>query len=149
MDEYVIKQKIQMASLEPRAPEGLIQQVILRARAVVMGVMAQKQMETAPAENIAGLASRVLVGQLAAATQLPEGTQPEQLARQLEQQPAFQAALRGGNVAQRLNSGELLQQITGQKPAAEPISPEISAPKKDGPVMGLINPTTNRKGEFI
>ena len=136
MDEYVIQQKIQMACFEPRAPEGLIQQVILRGRAVVMGMAAQKQLETAPAENIAGLVSRAIVGQLAAVTQLPNGAQPEQLARQLEQQPAFIAALRGGNVAQRLGSGELLQQITGQKPAMERTIPEIPVPKNEGPAMG-------------
>lgn len=136
MDEYVMKQKIQMACLEPRAPEELIQQVIFRARAVVMGVVAHRQLETAPAENVAQLASRVLIGQLAAATQLPEGAQPEQMARQLEEQPAFRSALRGGNVAQRLGNGELLQQLTGQKPMAEPTVPEISAPKKEGPSVG-------------
>ena len=136
MDEYVVKQKIQMTCIEPRAPEELIQKVILRAQAVVMGLAAQKQLETAPAENIAKLASCALVGQLAAVTALPMSTKPEQLARQLEQQPAFLAALRGGNVAKRLGSGELLQQITGQQPAAESASPEISAPKKDGPVVG-------------
>ena len=37
MEEYVIKQKIQMACIEPRAPEGLIQQVILRAKAAAGG----------------------------------------------------------------------------------------------------------------
>ena len=135
MDEYVIKQKIQTALSEPHAPEGLIQQVILRAKAVVMGVAAQKQLETATAENVPGLASRVLVGQLAAATQLPDGAQPEQLASQLEQQPSFIAALRGGNVIQRLGNGELLQQLTGQKPIVEPTAPEISAPQKEGPSM--------------
>lgn len=101
-----------------------------------MGVAAQKQLETATAENIAGLVSRAIVGQLAAVTQLPNGAQPEQLARQLEQQPAFIAALRGGNVAQRLGSGELLQQITGQKPAMERTIPEIPVPKNEGPAMG-------------
>lgn len=135
MNEHVIKQKIQMACFEPRAPEKLIQQVIFRAKVVVMGVAAQKQLETAPAENIAALASRVLVGQLAAATQLPEGAQPEQLASQLEQQPAFIAALRGGNVAQRLGNGELLQQLTGQKPTTAQTAPESAIPKKDGPAM--------------
>lgn len=136
MEEYVIKQKIQMACIEPRAPEGLIQQVILRAKAVVMGVAAHKQLECAPAGNVAGLASRAVVGQLAAATELPRGAQPEQLASQLEQQQAFLSAIRGGNVVQRLDSGELLQQITGQKPAVERVVPEISAPKTEGPVMG-------------
>ena len=135
MDEYVIKQKIQMACFEPRAPEKLIQQVILRAKAVVMGVAAQKQLDTAPAENVSGLVSRVLVGQLAAATQLPDGAQPEQLASQLEQQPSFIAALRGGNVIQRLGNGELLQQLTGQTSEAEPAEIEISTPKKVGPSM--------------
>lgn len=132
MDESIIQQKIQMACLEPRAPEGLIQQVILRARAVAMGTAAQKQLETATAERVAELASRAVIGQLAMVSELPKGAQPEQLARQLEQQPAFIAALRGGNVAQRLGSGELLQQITGQKPAVEPVISE-KPPVAQGP----------------
>jgi hypothetical protein len=135
MDEYVMKQKIQIACIEPRAPEGLIQQVILRAQAMAMGVAAQKQLETASAEKVGQLASRVMIGQLAAAAPLPKGAQPEQLAHQLERQPAFQAALRGGNVATRLNSGELLQQITGKKPVVEATSPEASVPQKEGPVV--------------
>ena len=76
MEEYVIKQKIQMACIEPQAPEGLIQQVILRAKAVTMGVAAQKQLDTAPAENVAQLASRALIGQLAAVSELPKPAQP-------------------------------------------------------------------------
>ena len=136
MDEYVIKQKIQMACIEPRAPEELIQQVILRAKAVAMGAAAHKQLESAPAGDVAGLASRVLIGQLAAVSELPKDVQPEQLASQLAQQQAFLSAVRGGNVVQRLDNGELLQQITGQKPAAERVAPEISVPKKEGPVMG-------------
>ena len=135
MDEYVIKQKIQEACVEPRAPEGLIQQGILRAQAVTMGVAAQKQLETAPAENVAGLASRAVIGQLATVSELPKGAQPEQLARQLEQEPAFIAAVQGGNVAQRLGNGELLQQITGQKPVAEQAF-ENTTPKIEGPAMG-------------
>ena len=136
MDEYVIKQKIQMACIEPRVPEGLIQQVILRAKAVAMGAAAHKQQESAPAGDVAGLTSRVLIGQLAAVSELPKDAQPEQLASQLEQQQEFLSAIRGGNVVQRLDSGELLQQITGQKPAVERVVPEISAPKTEGPVMG-------------
>ena len=131
-----MKQKIQSACFEPRPSEELIQGVILRTRAVMMGATAQKQLKTAQAEDMAGLASRAVIGQLAAAVPLPKGAQPEQLARQLEQQPAFIAALRGGHVAQRLSSGELLRQITGQTPTAEPASPEISTPKKDGPSLG-------------
>lgn len=37
MDENVVKQKIQKAFSEPQAPEEVIQQVILRSRAIVMG----------------------------------------------------------------------------------------------------------------
>ena len=136
MDEYVMKQKIQRAFFEPRAPEGLIQQVTLRARAVAMGAAALKELETAPAEDIAGLASRAVIGQLAAVTELPNGVHPEQLARQLERQPAFLSALRGGNIAQRLSSGELLKQITGQKPEAGQTAPEKNSPKKEGPAIG-------------
>ena len=136
MDEYVMKQKIQNAFSEPRAPERLIQQVILRTRAVSMGVAAHKQLETAPAEKYGELASRALIGQLAAVSELPKGAQPEMLARQLEKQPAFLAALRGGNVVQRLASGELLQQITGQKPVGSQAAFENAIPKIEGPAIG-------------
>ena len=137
MDEKAIKEKIQEAYHEPRAPEELIEKVVLRSRAVALGVKAQKELENDPAvEKLAALASRVLIGQLAAVSELPKGTQPEQLARQLEQHPAFAAGLRGGNVVARLNSGRLLQQITGQAPTADQASPEISAPKKEGPALG-------------
>ena len=135
MDEYVMKQKIQKAYMEPQAPEALIQNVVLRAQAVTMGVQAQKQLETAPAEQVSELASQALVGQLAGVSELPKGVAPEQLARHLEQAPAFQAALLGGNVARRLSSGELLQQVTGPKPEAEQTSPQISTPKKEGPAI--------------
>lgn len=136
MDEYVVQQKIQKALMEPHAPEALIQKVILRAKAVTMGVDAQKQLETAPAEQQGYLVSRVLIGQLAAVSELPEGAQPEQLAQQLEQAPAFAAAMRGGNIARRLQSGELLQQIVGTAPTVEMSSPQKAAPQKEGPVMG-------------
>ena len=135
MDDYVIQQKIQKVCVEPRAPEALIQSVILRAQAVTMGVQAQKQLETAPAEKVGELASRALIGQLAAVSELPKGAQPEKLARQLEQTPAFAAALRGGNVIGRLNNGELIQQLTGQKPVVEQDVPQMAPPKKAGPAL--------------
>lgn len=134
MDEYVIKQKIQEAFFEPRAPEELMQKVVLRAQAVAMGTNAQKELESAPAEKVGALASRALIGQLAAVSELPQGMPPEQLANLLEQEPAFAAALRGGNVARRLSSGELMQQVTGQAPAQTP--PQISPPEKEGPSFG-------------
>lgn len=136
MDENVIKQKIQKTDIALKAPEELIQKVILRTQAVTMGVEAQKQLEIAPAEEVGKLASRALIGQLAAMSELPKGTQPEQLAQQLEQEPAFQAALRGGNVARRVSSGELMQQVAAQEPAAQQDPPELSVPVKEGPMMG-------------
>ena len=136
MDEYVVKQKIQKACCEPPAPEELIRKVVLRTQAVTMGVNAQKELETAPAEKVGELASRALVGQLAQVSELPRGAQPEQLARQLAQEPVFQAALRGGHVARRVSSGELMRQVAGQEPEAEREQPQISAPKKEGPVLG-------------
>ena len=135
MDEYVIKQKIQKACLEPRAPEGLIQKVALRSRAVVLGAEAQKQLENAPAEKVAALASLALVGQLAAVSELPAGVRPEQLAGKLAQEPAFVAALRGGNIARRLSSGELMQQVIGKKSAIEPSYSQKSAAQKNGPAI--------------
>lgn len=135
MDDYVIQQKIQRATQEPRAPESLIQSVILRAQALTMGLQAQKQLETAPAEKVGELASKVLIGQLAAVSALPKGAQPEQLAQQLEQEPKFAEAISGGNVMGRLKSGELIRQITGQKPLQQPNQPEIASPKKEGPAL--------------
>ena len=133
MDEYVTKQKIQKAYDAPKAPEELIRKVILRAQAVTMGVEAQKQLATAPAEKAGQLASRALIGQLAEVSELPNGAQPEGLARQLEQEPAFQAALRGGNVAARLSNGTLIQQLTGGNWEAEPAEPQMEAPVKNAP----------------
>ena len=52
------------------------------------------------------------------------------------QQPAFLAALRGGNVAQRLNSGELLQQIIGRKPLVGQTAFENAISKNEGPAIG-------------
>ena len=136
MDEYVMKQKIQEAYMEPQAPEELIRQTILRTQAVTMGVQAQKQLESASAEEIGQLASRALIGQLATVSELPEGSKPEQLANLLEQEPAFQVALRGGNVARRISSGELIQQVAAQEAVPEQDPPELSVPIKEGPVMG-------------
>ena len=136
MDEYVIKQKIQEAYPEPRAPKELIPKVISRTQAVTMGVKAQQQLKTAPVEKIGELASRALIGQLASVSELPKGVRPEQLAQQLEQEQAFAAALRGGNVLQRLGNGELMQQIVGQMTAAEQEKLPISTPKKEGPIKG-------------
>ena len=90
-----------------------------------MGVQAHKQLETAPAEKIGMLAARVLIGQLAEVSALPKGAQPEQLASQLEQHPAFAAALRGGNIARRLENGELLrQQNVGSREILLGVRPE-------------------------
>ena len=137
MDEYIIKGKIREAYFEPRAPEELIGKVVLRARAVAMGADAQKQLENSTSVGkIADLTSRVLVGQLAAVSELPKGAQPEWLARQLKQQPAFAEALRGGNVIMRLNSGELLRQIIGQTPKADATSLEKSVRKEEDPTIG-------------
>ena len=137
MDEFAVKEKIQAAYSAPQVSEDLIQRTILRAQAVTMGADAQRQMETAPAEKMGQLASRALIGQLAAVSDLPMGIKPERLARQLEQEPAFQSALRGGNVAQRVKSGELMRQVIKQEPAAAQASPELSVKVNEGPGMGM------------
>lgn len=135
MDEYIIKQKIQDTCIEPRAPETLIQSVILRSRAVILGEQAQQRMESAPAEQLAALAACALVGQLAAVSELPKGVSPEQLAQQLRQAPAFTAALRGGNLLRRVRSGELMQQLAGETPALEQEPTEPAVPQKNAPVL--------------
>lgn len=135
MNENEVKEKVQKVYFEPRAPEELIQSVILRAKAVTMGLEAQKQLATAPAEKVGELASRALIGQLATLSELPKNAQPEQLAQQLQQEPAFMAALRGGHVARRIQSGELMQQVAGQTPAAKEEPPQIEAPVKELPKL--------------
>ena len=135
MEEYQMRQKIQAAYFEPRAPERLINAVILRAQAVTMGLQAQKQLETARGEEVGKLAARTLIGKLAAVSELPEGSKPEQLADQLHREPAFRSALRGGNVAHRLENGDLLRQITEPTPEAVPDEPELTVPQKEGPAL--------------
>ena len=142
MDEYVVKQKIQNACVEPRPPEDLIQQVIHRAEAVAMGVQAQKQLETAPAEQVSQLASRGIIGQLAAVSELPKDVAPEELARLLEQEPVFLAALRGGKVAARLSSGQLMQQIAAKQAETtentlQQKEPKLEQPQIDAPVKNV------------
>jgi hypothetical protein len=127
-----MKQKIQDAYHEPRAPQELISSVILRAQAVTMGLQAQKQLETAPAEEIGTLAARALVGQLATVSALPSGMRPEQLAQQLQQEAAFTAALCGGNVLRRIQSGELMRQVANYQPKAQA---SVEPPKPEGPVL--------------
>lgn len=135
MNENEVKEKVQKVYFEPRAPEKLIQSVILRVKAVTMGLEAQMQLATAPAEKVGELASRALIGQLATLSELPKNAQPEQLAQQLQQEPAFMAALRGGHVARRIQSGELMQQVAGQPPAAKEEPPQIEAPVKELPKL--------------
>ena len=135
MEEYQMKTKIQAAFFEPRAPERLINAVILRAQAVTMGLQAQKQMEAAHGEEVGRLAARVMIGKLAAVSELPENSKPEQLADLLHQEPAFLSALRGGHVAHRLENGELLRQITEPIPEAKQDPPELAVPKKEGPAL--------------
>ena len=132
MEDYRMKQKIQDAYHEPRAPQELISSVILRAQAVTMGLQAQKQLETAPAEEIGALAARALVGQLATVSALPSGMRPEQLAQQLQQEAAFTAALCGGNVLRRIQSGELMRQVANYQPKAQA---SVEPPKPEGPVL--------------
>ena len=137
MDEFTVKEKLQAAFSAPQVSEDLIQRTILRAQAVTMGAEAQRKMETASAEEMGQLASRALIGQLAAVSDLPIGVKPERLAQQLEQQPAFQSALCGGNVAQRVKSGEFMRQVTKQEPAAAHTSPKLAVKAKEGPGIGM------------
>lgn len=136
MEEMEIRQTIKEAYAEPRAPEQLIQSVILRAQAMRMGAQACSQLETAPAERQAELAAMGLIGQLAEVARLPEGASPEGLASQLSQDPGFLQALRGGHLAQRLKTGELMQQVANPEAAlAEPEAPELKPPQIEGPML--------------
>lgn len=129
MEEYAIKQKIQNAFSEPRAPEALIQSVTMRAQAITMGRNAQQQLAAAPGENVQALAAVAVVGKLAEMTPLP--AQPQQLAGQLQQEPAFQAALAGGNLLQRIQSGELIRQIAQRNEVMEQAGPQAAATQKE------------------
>ena len=132
MEESTMKQKIKDAFFEPRAPQELIDSVILRAQAVTMGEEAKKLLATASAEQIGTLAAQALIGQLASVSALPSGSEPQALAQQLEQQPAFQAALCGGNVLKRVESGELMQQMANPQPEDLP-----EVPQKENPALNL------------
>lgn len=143
MEEYQMKTKIPAAFFEPRAPERLINAVITRARAVTMGLQAQKQLETAPGEEMGSLAARVMIGKLAAVSELPENANPEQLAEQLYQEPSFRYALRGGNVAHRIENGDLLRQITEPMPEAKQDPPRTGSTQKRRPSTIIQNFNTD------
>lgn len=135
MNEQTMKQQIKAAYAEPKAPEGLIRSVILRVNAAKMGAQAQSDLKTASPEKYPELVSLALIGQLAAVTALPEGAEPGQLARQLRQQPQYARVMQGGNIPQRLASGELFRQLTQTAASRQEEAPQMSAPQKQGPVM--------------
>ena len=77
--------------------------------------------------------SRVLIGRLAAVSELPKGSQPERLAQQLEEDPNFASAMRGGNIVQKLHSGELIRQIVKEKSILDDPLSQIAVPAKESP----------------
>lgn len=129
MEEMIIKQKIKEAVPEPKAPEALVEAVVLRVRAMEMGRQAQARLDTAPAQERGALAAMGLVGQLAQLGPLPQGAQPRDLARELEQSPAFLNALPGAELSRRLSSGELMRQVAEN--AARPQEPEAPAQTRE------------------
>lgn len=127
MDEMKIAQTIQNAYNEPRAPEGLIRSVVLRAEAMTLGREARQQIARAPEAEQPELAARDILGQLAAVSPLPEGSDPRDLARQIAQSPEMVRAAEEGALPQRLADGSLLRQLAGE--GAKPEQPRQEEPR--------------------
>lgn len=135
MDDVVMRQTIKKSFDEPCAPEELIQAVVARARAVTLGREAQVQLKTAPPEACRELICLGIVGQLAMRGPIPKDVPPRQLAQQLQHTPEMTRALQGGNLLQRLDSGELMRQLVKEVAEPEAQKSQPAAPEKQGPAL--------------
>lgn len=136
MDEMTVKNKIEAAMNEPRAPDALVEKTVRRARAITMGRRAEQRLEAEEGKlslhEQTELAARSMVGRLAAVTALPEQVTPETMAQQLSREPRFVQAVERGGVLSRIKSGELLNALL-QEPKRSAPAPQRSEPQRRGP----------------
>ena len=87
MNEITIKNRIEAAVEEQRAPEKLVEQTVLRAQGIVAGRSAEQRLEQEgerlPEDEVAYLTAAGVIGRLAFLRPLPEGGSLRQMTEQL------------------------------------------------------------------
>ena len=138
MNEVTIKNRIEAAVGDRRAPEKLVDQTVLRAQGIAAGRSAEQRLEQEgdrlPKEEVAYLTAAGLIGRLAMSRPLPEGGSLQQMTEQLAASPRLQQRLNRPveETLSRLRSGMLIGEIAAQPPTREvqpaPEVKEVSPP---------------------
>lgn len=93
MDDRSIREKLTRAMAEPKAPEALIRQTIVRTGAVRDGLRAEEKLESDGSSLSPGerreLAAKSVVGRLMQNVRPPDGVTAERMTKQLMDMPAF------------------------------------------------------------
>ena len=125
MNEMTIKNRIEDAVGNQRAPEKLVKQTVLRVQGIVAGRSAEQRLEQEgerlPKEEVAYLTAAGLIGRLAISGPLPEGSSLQQMTEQLAASPKLNQRLNRpvGETLSRLRSGMLLKELGAQAPERE------------------------------
>ena len=125
MNEMTIKNRIEAAIGVQSAPEKLVRQTILRVQGIVAGRNAEQRLEqegeALPKEELARLTAVGLIGRLAVAAPLPEGSSLQQMTEQLAKSPQLQQRLNRpvAETLSRLRSGMLFKELGAQTPVRE------------------------------
>ena len=137
MNEITIKNRIEAAVEEQRAPEKLVEQTVLRAQGIVAGRSAEQRLEQEgdrlPQEEVAYLTAAGLIGRLAFLRPLPEGGSLRQMTEQLAGNPKLQQWMKRpvAETLSHLRSGKLFGEISAQTPVRE--APGAEGPKEIAP----------------
>lgn len=125
MNEMTIKNRIEDAVGNQRAPEKLVKQTVLRVQGIVAGRSAEQRLEQEgerlPKEEVAYLTAAGLIGRLAISGPLPEGSSLQQMTEQLAASPKLNQRLNRPveETLSRLRSGMLLKELGAQAPERE------------------------------
>ena len=125
MNEMTIKNRIEDAVGNQRAPEKLVKQTVLRVQGIVAGRSAEQRLEQEgerlPKEEVAYLTAAGLIGRLAISGPLPEGSSLQQMTEQLAASPKLQQRMNRPveETLSRLRSGMLLKELGAQAPERE------------------------------
>ena len=139
MNEMTIQNRIEAAVENPKAPEKLVEQTVLRVRGIIAGRDAEQRLEQEgdrlPKEEVAYLTAAGLIGRLALSRALPEGGSLQQMTEQLAASPSLQQRLNRPvqETLSRLRSGMLFGEISSAQTPAREASPvkEATPPVKE------------------
>jgi len=143
MDEINEKKKIAAAMNEPRAPEGLVENMVQRATAIERGRSAMQQLKDAGPElsekNKLLLGAAALIGRIATGN-WPENSRADDLTKQLYENSVFRKAadLPAATLAEKISDGSFLksfQQAHEQTKSKEKQTPSLKDPEKSIPVI--------------